>query len=158
MFIDKFSFFFYRCTGMKCPTSRIDCEKNFLSILEHFFQSCCIFSGKSKSAIKTVLEAIHQSVASNVTFSHGNPLDNKNIVMFFYDKTDFKILCMIRGKPLNPYFSGLYVAPLEVPAGWEVPGVSLKPTGDVARSFQPPTTPPGRSPLLTCLCNVIQNI
>ena len=57
------------------------------------------------------------------------------IVMFFYDKTDFKILCMIRGKPLNPYFSGLYVAPLEVPAGWEVPGVSLKPTGDVARSF-----------------------
>ena len=55
MIIDKFSSFFTdtpKC--VKCPTSRIDCETNFLSILENFFQSGCIFGGKSISAIAEV--------------------------------------------------------------------------------------------------------
>ena len=43
---------------VKCPTSRMDCETDFLSILENFFQSGRIFGGTSISVIYNVLEAI----------------------------------------------------------------------------------------------------
>ena len=52
MIIAKFSSFFtdtLKC--VKCPTSRIDCETIFLSILKNFFSSDRIFGGKSISAI-----------------------------------------------------------------------------------------------------------
>ena len=37
--------------SVKCPSSMIDCETNFLSILENFFQSDSIFGGKNISAV-----------------------------------------------------------------------------------------------------------
>ena len=46
----------------------MNCETNFLSILENFFQSCRIFGGKSISAIKTVLGAITQPPAQSGFF------------------------------------------------------------------------------------------
>ena len=59
MIIDKCSsFLIQNDRNVKCPTSRIDCEMIFLSILENFFQSDCIFPGKSISGIYNVLEAI----------------------------------------------------------------------------------------------------
>ena len=51
MIISKFSSFLQIHRNVKCPTSRTDCETNFLSILENFFQSDCILAGKSISAI-----------------------------------------------------------------------------------------------------------
>ena len=55
MIIGNFSSFLtdtLKC--VKCPTSRIDCETNFLSILDFFFQSGCIFAGNFISAVYNV--------------------------------------------------------------------------------------------------------
>ena len=49
MIFDEFSNFFMNIDEIS--TSRIDCETNFLSMLENFFQSGCIFAGKSISSI-----------------------------------------------------------------------------------------------------------